>query len=113
MMLGGKTFQAHGELDVAGADDVLDLEVGKFGVEAELLDDARVLARSKLGVGLGLGTSNDHLATGKDQSSGLGLTNTHDDSGKTLRVVLGVSRVKGDRLQVQSARQIDRGNDVS
>ena len=31
-----KTLQSYGELDVARADDVLDLEVGELGVEPEL-----------------------------------------------------------------------------
>ena len=111
-MLGGETLEADRKLHVAGADNVLDLEVGKLGVEAELLDDSRVLARGKLGIGLGLGASHDHLTTGEDQSRGLGLANSHDDSGETLGVVLRISRVQGDRLQIQTARQVDRGYDV-
>lgn len=43
-----KTFQTNGELDVARADNVLDLEVGELGVETELLNDARILSRCKL-----------------------------------------------------------------
>ena len=112
VMLRGETFEADRELHVAGSDDVLDLEVGELGVEAKLLDDPSILARSKLGIGLGLGTSHDHLTAGKDQSRCLGLANSHDDSGETLGVVLRISRVQGDRLQVQTARQVDRGDDV-
>lgn len=81
----GQTLQTDGELDVAGADNVLDLEVGELGVETELLDDTRVLARSQLRVILRLGTGDDHLARGKDQGGGLGLTDPHDDGGETLR----------------------------
>ena len=44
MMLGSKPFQSNGELDVAGAYDVLDFEVGEFRIEAQLLNDAGVLA---------------------------------------------------------------------
>ena len=80
-----KTFQANGELDVAGADDVLDLEVGELGIEAELLDDTSILPRCKLGIILGLCASDYHLPRGEDQCRGLGLTNTHDDSRETLR----------------------------
>lgn len=79
-----QTLQTDGEFDIAGADDVLDLEVRELGVKAELLDDTGVLAGCKLGVILRLGTGNDHLARGEDQSGGLGLTDTHDDGGKTL-----------------------------
>jgi len=39
-----KTLQADGELDVTGADDVLDLEVRELRVEAELLNDASILS---------------------------------------------------------------------
>jgi hypothetical protein len=39
-----KTLQADRELDVARANDVLDLEVRELCVEAELLDDARILS---------------------------------------------------------------------
>jgi hypothetical protein len=41
-----KTFKTDGELDIARANNVLDFEVGKFGIESELLDDTSVLARS-------------------------------------------------------------------
>lgn len=33
VMTRGKTLEADGELDIARADDILDLEVGEFGVE--------------------------------------------------------------------------------
>jgi hypothetical protein len=83
-----QTFEADRELDVARADNILDLEVGELRVEAKLLDDTSVFAAGKLAVVLGLGTGDDHLAGGKDQGSGLGLTDTHDDGGKTLGTML-------------------------
>lgn len=88
VMLGSETLETDRELDVARADDVLDLEVGELGVEAELLDDASVLARRKLRVILRLCAGHDHLSAGKDERRGLGLANAHDDSSETLRVVL-------------------------
>lgn len=39
-----QTLQADGELDVTGADNVLDLEIGELCVEAQLLDDPRILS---------------------------------------------------------------------
>src|SRR5271163_4111689 len=45
MMFGCKTLKTDGELDVAGADNVLNLEVGEFGIEPKLLDDASAFAR--------------------------------------------------------------------
>jgi len=79
-----QAFQTDGELDVARADNVLDLEVRELRVEAEFLDDTGVLAAGKLAVILGLGTSDDHLAGGEYQSGRLGLTDTHNDGGETL-----------------------------
>lgn len=84
VMATGKALKTDGELDVARADNVLDLEVGELGVETKLLDDARILARGKLGVILGLCTSDDHLAGSEDECGGLGFADTHDDSGETL-----------------------------
>jgi hypothetical protein len=84
VMLRGETFETDGELDIARADDVLDLEIGELGVEAQLLDDTCVLARGKLRVVFGLGTGHDHLARGEDESSGLRLANAHDNSSETL-----------------------------
>jgi hypothetical protein len=40
----GQTLQPNGESNVTAPDDVLDLEIHKFGVEAEFLDDPGVLA---------------------------------------------------------------------
>lgn len=95
-----ESLQANGELHVAGADDVLDLEVGELGIEAELLNDASVLARRQLAVGLRLCASDHHLARSEDQCSRLWVADTHDDGSETLRVVLGVSCVQCDRLEV-------------
>lgn len=50
VVLGRQPFQTDRELDVARADNVLDLEVGELGIETQLLDNARVLARGKLAV---------------------------------------------------------------
>jgi hypothetical protein len=44
MMPAGKTLKTDGKLDVAGADNVLDLEVGELGVETKLLDDSSIFA---------------------------------------------------------------------
>jgi len=48
-----QALQADREFDVTRSDDILNLEVGELGVESELLDDARVLARGKLAIILG------------------------------------------------------------
>jgi hypothetical protein len=133
-----KTLQTDGELDVTGPDDILDLEVRELGVETELLDNTGVLARGELRVVLRLGTSDDHLARGEDQSGGLGLTDTHNHGSETLvekkpssatlypdgitgkvwkreiylRIVLGVASVQRDGLEIQAAVKVDGGNNV-
>ena len=62
---------------------------------------------------LGFGTSNYHLSGSKDQCSGLGLTDAHDDGGETLWIVLRISRMKSNSLQVETAIEVDRSNNVS
>ena len=42
MMSTCKTLQTDGEFDVTRANNVLDLEVGELGVEAEFLDDSSI-----------------------------------------------------------------------
>lgn len=84
VMARGQAFETNRELDVAAADNVLDLEVAELGVEAKLLDDTSVLAGRELRVVLGLGTGHNHLARGEDESGRLRFTDSHDDSGETL-----------------------------
>lgn len=79
-----QTFETNRELDVTRPDNVLDLEVRELGVEAELLDDTGVLARSKLRVILRLGTGDDHLARRENQGRSLGLADTHNNGSETL-----------------------------
>jgi len=85
MMTARKAFETDGKFDVARSDNVLDLEVGEFGIEAKLLDDARILPRSKLAVIFRLCTSDDHLAGGKDESGRFRLAYSHDDGCETLQ----------------------------
>ena len=134
----GQSLQTDRELDIARADDILNLEIGELGIEAELLDDTGVLARGKLRVIFRLGTGHDHLARGEDKGRRLGFTDTHDHSGKTLReksqssatlypdvcihremwsdrylrIVLGVASVKRDGLEIETAVQVDGSHDV-
>lgn len=79
-----KTLQTDGKLDVARANNVLDLEIDELSIEPELLDDPGIFARGKLGIILGLSAGDDHLARGEDQGRSLRFTNTHDDGSETL-----------------------------
>lgn len=80
----GETLQSDGELDIARSHDVLNFEVGKLGVESELLNDSRVFSRRQLGIILRLGPGDDHLPRGEDQRRRLGLANPHDHGRETL-----------------------------
>jgi hypothetical protein len=112
VMARSQTLETNGELDVTRSDDVLNLEIRELGIKAKLLNDASVLAGSKLRIILRLGTSDDHFARSKDERSSLGFTNTHDDGGETLGVVLCVAGVQGNRLEIQAAIQVHRSNNV-
>jgi hypothetical protein len=132
VMSRSQTLETDGKLDVAGADDVLDLEVLERSAEAKLLDDARVLARCQTLSGLSvyrcvyphtqmrttyrvilrLGASHDHLSRREDKRRRLGFTNAHDYSRKSLGVVLGISGMESDRLEVQTCAQVNSSDNV-
>jgi hypothetical protein len=107
-----QTFEADRELDVARADNILDLEVGELGTEPELLDDPRIFAGSKAAVIFRLGTSHNHLSTREDQSRCLWLTNTHDDGSETLGVVLGIAGMESNGLEVKTSGEVDGSDNV-
>lgn len=86
VMARSQALKTNGEFDVARANDVLDLEVRELRIEAKLLNDASIFSGCQLGIILGLGTSDHHFTTGKDQSCGLWLANAHDNRSKTLPV---------------------------
>ena len=79
-----ESLQTNGELDIATANDVLDFEFRKLGVEAELLNNASVLARRQPRVVLRLRARDDHLSRRENQRSRLGITDPHNDGGETL-----------------------------
>jgi hypothetical protein len=83
----GQALQSNGKLDIARSDNVLDLKVLELGVEAELLDDAGVLASGQSRVVLRFGACHNHLARSKDEGGRLGFSNPHNDSGKALHCV--------------------------
>lgn len=87
---------------------ILDFEVGKLGIEAEFLNDTRILARSKLRIVLGLGTRHHHLARSKDECGGLRLANTHDHGRETLWIVLSISSVQRNGLEIKLNKRISK-----
>ena len=87
VMAASKPFESNRELDVARANDVLDFKVRELCVEPKLLNNPSVFTRRQLRVVFRLGTSDDHLARGKDQSCSLRFTDAHDDGRETLERV--------------------------
>jgi len=107
-----KTLESNGKLDIAGADDVLNLELLEFGFEPKLLNDPRIFAASQSGVVFRLGPSYYHLARSKDQSCGLRFPDSHDNGCETLRVVLGVPSMKSNSLKVETTIEVDGSYDI-
>ncbi|KAG5457069.1 MAG: hypothetical protein BJ554DRAFT_3016 [Olpidium bornovanus] len=97
-VLHGKALEADRELDVAAPDYVLDLELGEFGLKAQLLDNPGIFSRGQPRVVLAFCTGYDHLAGSEDERRGLRLADSHYDRRKPLGVVLGVAGVQRDGL---------------
>lgn len=106
-------FKGNGEPDVAGADDVLDLELLELdqGV-AHFLNHLGIGLGGGVGLVLALGTCDDHLTRAENEGGSLRLTNTNDDGGETLGVVLGIPAVQGNLSQVKLSAQISCGDNV-
>jgi len=106
-------FKGNGEPDVAGADDVLDLELLELDQRvAYLFDHLGIGLSGGIGLFLALSTCDDHLTRAEDESSSLRLTNTDDDGGKTLGVVLGIPAIQSNLPQVKLSAQIGCGDNV-
>lgn len=107
-----KSLQTNGELDIARTDNVLNLELGKLCVKPELLDDACVFARSETRVVFRFGTRDDHFSRRKDERRRFRFADTHDHSGKTLWIVLCITGVHCNRLQIETCPEIDGSYDI-
>ena len=97
---------------VCGTHHVLNLEVCEASREVELLDDARVFSRCHPRVLLALCTRHHHLAAPEDERCRLRVADSHDDCSEAFRIVLGVARFQGDRLQVKLGCEVACGDDV-
>lgn len=83
-MTAGETFQSNRELDIAGTDDILNLEVREFCVETKFLYDTGVLSRGKLRIILRFRTGHNHLTRRENKCRGFRFSNSHDYSRETL-----------------------------
>ena len=67
-----ESLESDGELDIARAHHVLDLEVFELCRKSQLLDDSCVLPGREPGVFFRLGASANHFSRAKDERSGPG-----------------------------------------
>lgn len=84
MVAAGQTLKTNWKLDVARPNDIVNLELGEFSVEAQLLTDTSVVATCKLAIVFKIGASDDHPPRGKNERRRLGFADTHDHSCETL-----------------------------
>ena len=120
-------IQVDGELDIGTPHDVLDLEMLELDMVSQFLvfsiscifwetfhylDDPGIFPGSNATLVFGLGSGAHHLPRSEHQGRGLGLPQPHDDRRESPGVVLGVSGLQGNVLQVQGAVQVDCGYDV-
>ena len=85
VMATSQTFKTNWELDVARPDNVLNLEVCKLGIEAELLNNTGVFATRQSAIVFRFRAGHNHLARSEDESGRLRFTNAHDDGSETLQ----------------------------
>ena len=107
-----KPLQPNQHFAVAAPHDVLDLPFLEFGLEPLLLHDASELPGSQLGVVFRLGPGNDDATRRKYQGGGSGIADADDYGGEALFVVLGVARLAGQNVEIDSAAEVEGGNDV-
>ena len=62
-----KSLKTNGELDVARANNILDLKLKELHVKVKLLNGMRVHARRQTRIVRGLRASNNHLARREDE----------------------------------------------
>jgi len=80
--------------------------------KSQLLDDSCVLSRSEARVSLAFCTGTNHFTATEYQCGGSWFSYSHDDGCKSFWIVLGVSSMQSDLLQIEFAIQIDSGHDI-
>lgn len=105
-------LQPNQHLAVAAPHDVLDLPFLELGLEPLLLHDASEFPGCQLGVVFRLGAGDDDATRREDQGRGSGIADADDYGGEALFVVLGVARLAGENVEVDSAAKVEGGNDV-
>lgn len=111
-VMGLQTLKRDGKSNIARSDYVVHLEVEELRSEAKFHDDAGELASGQSAIRLALVACDNHLACSEDERGGLGISDAHDDGGEALGIVLGITGVQRDGLQVKHAVHIDRTKNV-
>ena len=107
-----ETLKSDGELDIATANHILNLEVFKLCRESQFLHYSGVFPSGKSRVLLRLGSCAHHLPGAEDEGSCPRLSNSHDDGRASLGVKLGVPSVQSDLLEVQLDAHVNCAHDV-
>ena len=104
-MTKSQPLQPNRKLDITAPHDILNLELGKFSVKPELLDNTRILARGETRVVFGFGASDDHFAGCENECGRFGFADAHDDGGESLFMLVGY--MEGEQVEWRSGG--DRG----
>jgi hypothetical protein len=97
-----KLLKGDCELDIAGPNDVLDLEILELHIgDTDLLDHLSIHFGCLFRFLLRFGTGDNHFTRAKDQSCGLRISDTNDHSRETTRVVLCVTTIQGNLDEVK------------
>jgi len=98
-------FQSDGEFDIHGGQQVDNLEISELNVEIQVLEDLGELSHSQFSVIHGLGTHANHFSRSVDQSGSLRVSQPHNDGRESLGIVLGITSLQGDQLEIDGAIQ--------
>ena len=88
-MTKSQPLQPNRKLDITAPHDILNLELGKFSVKPELLDNTRILARGETRVVFGFGASDDHFAGCENECGRVGFADAHDVGGESRFMLVG------------------------
>lgn len=106
-------LQLDFEIDWTRANHVLNFEIRKFDLVANLRNGFGVVLGSIQTQLFTLGSGNDHLSSFEYQSSSSGrFFHTHDHSSKSLWIVLSISTFERNIFQVQGTAQTGSRNEI-
>lgn len=93
-----EVFQPNRKAEIYSSDEILDFEVDKLDIVAQLLNDSGKLSSSEVCVMFIPCSCTHQLARSEDERSATRLSDPHYDTVKSLWVILGISRTIIDCL---------------